>query len=334
MDTLESAVRAAVATLDSLPGYVAELFMACGLGRADEALALLAQGADPNVMTGSFSMLHMAAYSGDATIASALLDAGAAVDATADSPARTPLSLACICGHAEVVRVLLRAGADFSARAYFCNGSPSPLQLACMRAHHGVAAALLDAGADVDEWEAHSPLCPPLGIACSKGSLPLVQLLCAHGAARAHHYVRAATEARVVDCSPIADWLTATRQWCSPLHHFAHMDAARVRALLRAGADPHAQSERGAPTPLSLARLHLNGAAPDASPAGLIAAAAAPWSFSTNALFPPYVRARAWELLRAGRLIASRFDNEQVSFSDAWVAHVMPHALTRATAPP
>ena len=111
-----------------------------------------------------------------------------------------------------------------------------------------------------------------------------------------------------------------------------------MRALLVEGADVRAgDGEADAPTPFSLAaaRLLLGDGADDGR-AALIVRAAAPWSPGTHALFPAGARARAVALLRIGWLLARHLQgalaaNDEVAFRDAWLGHVMPHAIERAS---
>ena len=58
----------------------------------------------------------------------------------------------------------------------------------------------------------------------------------------------------------------------------------------------------------------------------------------THALFPAGAKARAVELLRIGWLLARHVQgalaaaNEvEMAFRDAWLEHVMPHAIERAS---
>eukprot|EP00746_Dinoflagellata_sp_MGD_P145352 gnl/MRDRNA2_/MRDRNA2_77989_c0_seq1.p1 gnl/MRDRNA2_/MRDRNA2_77989_c0~~gnl/MRDRNA2_/MRDRNA2_77989_c0_seq1.p1 ORF type:complete len:344 (+),score=57.51 gnl/MRDRNA2_/MRDRNA2_77989_c0_seq1:110-1033(+) len=60
--------------------------------------------------------MHMAAYSGAAAAVQELCNCRANLEATNGSFRQTPLHVACSRNHAEVVRILLRAGADATAR--------------------------------------------------------------------------------------------------------------------------------------------------------------------------------------------------------------------------
>lgn len=88
-----------------------------GQGRAEDGRAaielLLPHGADVNQVTGVGGMtpLHMAARRGTSSIAEALLDAGADIEAK-DKKGETPLRRAVNCGQEPMVRLLLSRGAD------------------------------------------------------------------------------------------------------------------------------------------------------------------------------------------------------------------------------
>jgi hypothetical protein len=110
--------------------------------------------------------------------------------------------------------------------------------------------------------------------------------------------------------------------------------SACAPALLVAGADVRAgDGGAGAPTPLSLAVDR-----PADGRAALIVAAAAPWSPKTHALFPAAAKARAVEVVRIGWLQSRQLQRRvadasqvEVAFRDAWLGHVMPHAIERAS---
>lgn len=88
--------------------------------------------------------LVRSAKDGDAIAVGRLLEHGAAVDAP-DTGARTALDVAAERGHADVVRLLVGAGADPEQRAGEY-GESTPLCSAAIRGHTAVVEALLDAG--------------------------------------------------------------------------------------------------------------------------------------------------------------------------------------------
>ena len=130
----------------------------------------------------------------------------------------------------------------------------------------------------------------------------------------------------------VADWLSESRDWVSPLHHLKVITASHARDLLRDAADIRLAARAGGPTPLSLAQdLRTTNEASTDSAAYLVLRAAQQWSPETHHLFPRRARVWAVEVLRLGVLLSHRpmFSGEAVSFSDAWKGHVMPHAVDR-----
>ncbi|MEU3791911.1 ankyrin repeat domain-containing protein [Streptomyces fructofermentans] len=92
--------------------------------------------------------LVRAAESGDAFLVARLLARGARPDVP-DAEGRTPLESAVRKDRADVVRLLVGAGAD-TARRVGEYGETSPLCLAAMLGRTGVVGALLDAGVNPD----------------------------------------------------------------------------------------------------------------------------------------------------------------------------------------
>jgi RNA polymerase sigma-70 factor (ECF subfamily) len=90
--------------------------------------------------------LVRAVQTGDAELVRLLLDAGADPDARCGcARAETALWMAALIGDCEIATVLLDAGADDDATAF---AGASPLAVAAQRGHHDVARVLVAAGAD------------------------------------------------------------------------------------------------------------------------------------------------------------------------------------------
>ena len=227
--------------------------------------------------------------------------------------------------------MLLAAGAAVDQAA---NSGATPLYIACRFGHSEVASLLIAHGAAVNQTDSqgHSPLL----VACLYGQLACVQLLSSHGVSRNLPHGRSAEQtAERNGHDEVVTWLITSRLWSTPLHHLDIIDTNRARALLRAGADIHASTAPEgptAPTPLSLARsLHAEGNASDGTAAYLLLRAAKPWSEQTHELFPVAARERAVALMMLGHRLSreERFSGQEVGFFDAWMRHVMSHAICR-----
>lgn len=88
-----------------------DFIRACEEGKAAEAKAMLARGADPNAADRSgTTALMLAAAAGGAELVAALLRAGAGVNRQ-DKWGQTALMLAAGRGRLEAIKILLKAGA-------------------------------------------------------------------------------------------------------------------------------------------------------------------------------------------------------------------------------
>jgi hypothetical protein len=166
-------------------------------------------------------------------------------------------------------------------------------------------------------------------LARARAVLPLLQLLCVHGAPRSD-LTELDLDRMPEECRA---WIRATWRWTSELHHLELLPTARVFKLLIGGADLHAcDGSADAPTPLRLARALLQRDS-EHEGAQFVVRAALPWSPVVNhGLFPARARARAVKLFGLGHLLASErpeLANAGRAFIDVWAEHVMPHALTR-----
>ena len=141
--------------------------------------ALLQQGGDVNAAQGDgMTALHWAAMKNDAELAQMLVYAGANLRATTRLGANTPLVLAARNGHADVVKVLLTAGAD--ARSATSTGT-TPLMLAAASGNVDAVKALLAAGSDVEAKES-SMQQTPLMFAAAFSRVEVMKALIATGA--------------------------------------------------------------------------------------------------------------------------------------------------------
>ena len=144
---------------------------------ADKVKKLLAQACvdvNPANQYGS-TPLHDAARAGSAEVVQLLLQAGARVDANGRDQL-TPLHEAAMQGKAVVAKLLLAAGADVNMGD---RSHPTPLIDAVRGGSLETAKLLLEQGADVNKatWRY-----PPLGVAVARGTPAMVALLIAAGA--------------------------------------------------------------------------------------------------------------------------------------------------------
>ena len=162
------------------------ILYAMGHDRHDRLRALLAHGADPNVCLLGFSVMELAATSGDVEEVAILLDAGAQPDLPLNSEGGTPLLSALQLGRFEVARLLIERGADVRVAAdgnitalYALASAMPPPAMQVEQA--ALARTLLDRGVAVDAAMG-KPRITALMMAAIRGNKPLVQLLLERGA--------------------------------------------------------------------------------------------------------------------------------------------------------
>lgn len=195
------------------------------------ARALLEAGADVDARYGEAeeTTLHLAARLGNLRAARVLLDHGAHVDARTIR-GWTPLHLLAGSGDNAVAMatVLLQRGADVDARG---RDAWTPLFAAVLAQRADVVALLLRHDALVDAREAMLGGASPLELAVSLGDVPIAELLISAG----------------------ADIDARNRDGGTALHVAAFSEQRETVALLLGeGADPNARDARGA-TPLHMA---------------------------------------------------------------------------------
>ena len=149
-------------------------------GDIDAVRSLLARGEDANAAHGDgMSALHWAAERDDATMAGALIQAGARVDGVTRIGQYTPLHVASSAGHAAVAELLVASGAN--AMATTSTSGVTPLHLAAASGSVTAIAALLDHGAEIDVREkAWSQT--PLMFAAARDRVDAIRTLLARGA--------------------------------------------------------------------------------------------------------------------------------------------------------
>jgi ankyrin repeat protein len=120
--------------------------------------------------------LIKAAWDGDEEIVSALLAAGAKVNAKATDTGETPLLNAVSNHHAGIVRTLLKAGADVALKNKF---DFNAFTSAVAAGNQEIAGLLLDAGAKVEDGASGLT---PLQFAASSGNVEMIRFLAKRGA--------------------------------------------------------------------------------------------------------------------------------------------------------
>ncbi|TCT25151.1 ankyrin repeat domain-containing protein [Thermomonas haemolytica] len=178
-----AAAREAEADAPDPARLARELYAAARNGRVERALALLAEGADPNAppepdARDRRSLAMLAAVLPDLRLLRALIEHG--VDVNAMQAGMSPLLAATRDswhGRPEAVMTLLANGAD--PRQADAEGN-TPLHYAARSVDPGVAALLRDAGAEVDACN-HEGV-SPLGSACLAGNWRLARFLLERGA--------------------------------------------------------------------------------------------------------------------------------------------------------
>ena len=173
----------------------AALHNALASGRKEEALSLIANGADVDAVNeDGRTPLHIATRSGYEEVVLTLLKHGANIEAHTpyssrynDDNSETALSIASHAGHEEIVCALLERGAAVNPKY------SSPLCAATHQGHESIVKVLLVQGAEVNRvgrmWEYEDEIesvlgfyhKTPLWIAANKGHYSIVQLLLAHG---------------------------------------------------------------------------------------------------------------------------------------------------------
>ena len=199
---------------------------------------------------------------------------------------RTPLHWAAITGDAEVVRILLTAGADVYARdsggGFGSLGGYTPLHHAVRQGHTEVVRVLLAAGADIHARtnSGATPLHEAIYSAGDAGGglgnhVEIMRVLLAAGASpnapdsdgRTPLHMAARTVSGDAEIARVllaagADVNARENSGFTPLHYAAQYfgRAEIVRILLAAGADIHARTNSGA-TPLHYAVDHSDSPA-------------------------------------------------------------------------
>ena len=180
---------------------VADAAMAGDMARVE---ALLADGADVSAPQGDgMTALHWAARSLNAPLARLLLEAGADVAASTRIGAYTPLHLASEVGSADIVGLLLDAGARQTATTEEIGGA-TPLHLAAGAGAAEAVRLLLEGGGEADARERRWGQ-TPLMYAAARGREEAVRALLEGGA-------NPNLATWVTDITALAEWSQADRR--------------------------------------------------------------------------------------------------------------------------
>ena len=240
--------------------------------------------------------LHYAALCNMSDIATFLIvERSQDINAQSTIWEETPLQVSSHLGHAEIVRVLLRHGADIEARN---NADRSPLDCAALAGHVGLVQVFLEHGADVNAQD--NLRCTPLYWASKVGQLAVARILLSHG----------------------ADVTAQCENNQTPLYQAKDEEVARL--LLEHGADPnaldidnrtplHGASERGNVGAAWVLLEH--GADPNARDAGN----ATPLHLASGSQYTYYwgYLGLVWLLLQCSADIHARDDEGQTPFMRA-----------------
>ncbi|XP_062579114.1 serine/threonine-protein phosphatase 6 regulatory ankyrin repeat subunit B-like, partial [Saccostrea cucullata] len=156
--------------------------------------------------------LTVACMEGHINIVKELIEEGA--DINHQGEYNTPLTAACEGGHIRLVKELIQAGADINLRGEI----NTPLVTACECGHKSLVTDLIDMGADVNPATQFDS---PLTTACVGGEMSLIKELIKAGA----------------DVNPQSKYNTPLKKAC------LGGDLSLVKMLIEAGADEHSSSQ-------------------------------------------------------------------------------------------
>lgn len=153
-----------------------ELIEAVEAGHAKKVEELLEKGANPNIKTSirwyhGWTPLHIAVYERNLDIVRLLIKYGANINAKTYNR-ETPLHIAVYEGHWDVAKLLIDHGADVNARN---NNGSTPLHIAAERGFLDIVQLLLEKGADPNILDSKART--PANLAAKKGYENVVALL-------------------------------------------------------------------------------------------------------------------------------------------------------------
>ena len=161
---------------DYAKGKQIELIQAASRNDIKQLEALLKSGVNPNAVVdevGENALMH-AVLLGSVEMTRLLLEAG--TDPNLKGRGFTPLGMAALQGRAQIVRQLLKAGADVDRKSGDGN---TPITAASVMHRTEVIRALLPYHPDVSIWNREGRV--SLGIAVQEGSIDIVTMMLAAG---------------------------------------------------------------------------------------------------------------------------------------------------------
>jgi uncharacterized protein len=257
MRKFAAAMAVLLAGVPVMPAASLSLLDAAESGDGPTALRLLSvKGTDVNATDadGSTALMYAAA-NGDLELVRGLIKAGANVK-LASQLGTSAITEAAILGSARILDALLRAGADPN---YKTPNGETPLMAAGRSGKIDAAKVLLEAGADInakETWGGQSALM----WAAAQSQADMVKFLASKGANLDDHGKVNQWERKVIQEPRPKDM---NKGGFTPLHYAAREGcAACVQNLLAAGADPDSEDpDRETPLLLALENMHFDTAA-------------------------------------------------------------------------
>jgi len=162
--------------LASLPGMNGDLLRAVDRGDLTEVKDSIDKGADINTQSSQGTPVSLASLNGHTEIVKFLIQKGADINMRIEKGGQTPL-MAAIVGRKEIAKLLIENGADINVKD---NAGWSPLIWASAMNHAEIAELLIGKGAHIDEKNNQGQT--PLMFASKWGYTEIVKLLIDQGA--------------------------------------------------------------------------------------------------------------------------------------------------------
>ncbi|XP_047499030.1 ankyrin-1-like [Penaeus chinensis] len=245
----------------------ARLWSGLAEGDTEGVVQALEEGADVNqVSHGGGRPIHSAALRNSGGLVRILLNHGALCDAS-DDEGFTPLMVASLNGHTEVVQELLKGGADPKIHRPDDFGGDTALHMVTRTDEGEVLRALLEAGADPNARASGLNDMTPLHLAAEFGRENLAELLANHPSCEIDlRDARGLTPARLAkeSCPSLSLYLdlccgAKSRMDKLLIVAVRRNDAAEVQAALDEGADLSLQGPEDGGTLLHLASQGSSG---------------------------------------------------------------------------